>query len=134
MKNSAKTQTRGLIRVEASSFREALEKIEERYGKDVSVVHTRVVRKKGMLGVLGGTGVEVYVTPRAHYEAWRGQGESARLAVEPPGPGPSLAALPSATPTPPSPSDPRILRVLKELQDQVQHLIRKGSQQKNDLP
>ena len=64
----------GLIRVEAPSYREALREISDRYGKDVSIVHTRVVKRKGMMGMLGATGVEVYVTGRAQYEEWRNEG------------------------------------------------------------
>ena len=61
----------GLVRVEAPTYAEALREIRQRFGDDVSIVHTRVIRRKGMLGVLGATGVEVYVTGRGEYEEWR---------------------------------------------------------------
>ena len=61
----------GLVRIEAPSYAEALREIRGRYGDEVSIVHTRVIRRKGVLGVLGATGVEVYVTGRGEYEEWQ---------------------------------------------------------------
>lgn len=61
----------GLVRIESTSYSEALREIRERYGDDVRIVHTRVIRRKGLIGVLGATGVEVYVTGRGEYEDWR---------------------------------------------------------------
>ena len=59
------------MRIEAPSYAEALREIRGRYGDEVSIVHTRVIRRKGVLGVLGATGVEVYVTGRGEYEEWQ---------------------------------------------------------------
>lgn len=52
-----------LIRVRAPSYREALEKISREYGSQVSVVRTRVVRKAGIAGMVGGRAVEVLLSP-----------------------------------------------------------------------
>ena len=69
----------GLVKIEAVSFAEALKEIRRRFGDDVSIVHTRVIRRKGMLGVLGATGVDVYVTGRSEFEAWRGHADDRSL-------------------------------------------------------
>lgn len=52
-----------LIRVRAPSYREALEKISREYGSQVSVVRTRVVKKAGIAGMVGGRAVEVLLSP-----------------------------------------------------------------------
>ncbi len=69
----------GLVKIEAVSFAEALKEIRRRFGDDVSIVHTRVIRRRGVLGVLGATGVEVYVTGRSEFEAWRGHADDRSL-------------------------------------------------------
>ena len=51
----------GLIRIEATSYRDALKQISDRFGKEASIVSTRRIRLRGLKGVLGSTGVEVYV-------------------------------------------------------------------------
>lgn len=94
----------GLTRIEAPSYRDAMRQIDERFGRDVSVVHTRVIRRRGFMGLLGATGVEVYVTGKDEYLAWRDRG-----AVIPPGPSGYPVGPTSVPGTPPAsgrPSDP----------------------------
>ena len=94
----------GLVRIEAPTYAEALREIRRRFGDDVSIVHTRVIRRKGMLGVLGATGVEVYVTGRGEYEEWRRQ--PGRDAGAGPFPSPADAReTPSNTGGAPGPGD-----------------------------
>ncbi|MFN0059544.1 MAG: hypothetical protein ACKVX7_13900 [Planctomycetota bacterium] len=70
MVTSDDTVRKGLIRIRAANYREALDKIYASYGKDVRIVHTRTLHKGGLLGVMGGKEVEIYITPRASYEHW----------------------------------------------------------------
>lgn len=89
----------GLIRVEAASYREALREISSRYGDEVRIVHTRVVRRKGVKGLLGVTGVEVYVADRRQYDAWRERGGAPpdpSPVPEPSSPGSARASVPGA--------------------------------------
>ena len=54
----------GLVRIEAASYREALDELRKRFGDSVQIVSTRRITRKGVMGVLGATGVEVYVLDR----------------------------------------------------------------------
>ena len=120
MQNEPRVDPAGLIRVEAASYSEALRRIGERFGKDVSIVHTRVVRRKGVLGALGATGVEIYVTGKADYQAWRSASDDG---VE--------REAPRRPPTPPEPAPERppqpggLERMLQEVQGQVRELVRR---------
>lgn len=52
-----------LIRVQAPSYREALEKIQREFGSTVQVVRTRVIKKAGIAGMVGARAVEVLLAP-----------------------------------------------------------------------
>jgi len=111
------------VRVEAASYAEALREIRSRFGDDVSIVHTRVIRRKGMLGVLGATGVEVYVTGRGEYEEWRGRGGAQEFPEREP---PRVAAAPSrAGPAPPAAIDEpsEVIEALERLSRRIGHVM-----------
>lgn len=141
----------GLTRIEAPSYRDALRKIDERFGREVSVVHTRVIRRKGLMGLFGMTGVEVYVTGREQYKAWRGQGP--RSDRQPPRapegwqdrpvPAPSGETQPprprppaEAVPTSPEPKRDRagddVARAIQGLEQQVRYLLHESGS--SDVP
>lgn len=121
----AASESSGLIRIEATSYREALRDIGDRFGSEYSIVHTRVIRRKGMKGLLGVTGVEVYVTNKSQYHAWR-EHSSLPLSGQPMQPGDheqpgvvpqpgippaaqvSYGMQPGANPPPPAPPRPRV--------------------------
>lgn len=112
----------GLVRVEAASYSEALREIRSRFGDDVSIVHTRVIRRKGMLGVLGATGVEVYVTGRGEYEEWRGRGAEPPAQRAPPRPAPeTLRALPTLPGAADEPSE--VIAALERLSRRIGHVM-----------
>ncbi|MGE3164239.1 MAG: hypothetical protein AB7O52_05000 [Planctomycetota bacterium] len=124
----------GLTRIEAPNYRDAMRQINERYGHDVAIVHTRTLRARGVLGLLGVTGVEVFVTSTQQYQAWRERGSRAPT-VKP------ERALRPAAPVDGSTAEPggsggsdrlrgapvtdgrEVLRSLKELQDQIRSVL-----------
>lgn len=52
-----------LIRVEAASYRDALERIQSEYGPDFRIVRTGVVNRGGLAGMVGGRAIEVFLAP-----------------------------------------------------------------------
>ncbi|MEM7168394.1 MAG: hypothetical protein AAF581_23305, partial [Planctomycetota bacterium] len=106
----AGAESTGLIRIEAPSYREALREIGDRFGSDYSIVHTRVIRRKGMKGLLGVTGVEVYVTDKSQYNAWREHAvPGAAPGVTAAGAAPAAPGTPNARGVPPAPgARPRV--------------------------
>lgn len=144
-KGSSRDGPTGLVRVEAASYEEALRKISNLYGDDVSIVHTRVVKRRGMLGALGAKGVQVYITGGSQYREWRDQGgaEDHREGRAPAGTPPrsaSSASKPASgaegasrrrSPSGPAPqakdADPEVLGMLRDLQAQISSVVRSGS-------
>ncbi|MCA8959275.1 MAG: hypothetical protein KDC38_02130 [Planctomycetes bacterium] len=63
MVNPAETNSTPLIRVQAASYREALERIQAEYGPDFRIVRTGVVSRNGLAGVVGGRAIEVFLAP-----------------------------------------------------------------------
>lgn len=133
----------GLTRIEAPSYREAMRQITERFGNDVAIVHTRTLRAKGVLGLLGVTGVEVFVTSSQQYQAWRDRNwrtpegrpdVAARPRVRETGAGdgaigpgssarPVLDPEPSSNASTPSAGNGDVLESLKSLQEQMRALL-----------
>ncbi len=114
----------GLIRVEAGNYREALQKISERFGRDVSIISTRQVKRKGVMGVFGTTGVEVYVTTRARHEEFLDDraNRERESALAPRGARGAQAAQAAAA-APSAPTADELGRMLKTLETQVQSLL-----------
>lgn len=123
---------KGLIRIRAANYREALDMIYSNYGKDVRIVHTRSLNKGGLLGVMGGKEVEIYITPRASYENWervRGDDSCPDGSKSPPpksNNGPSVVAGAESAGT-----DSHTItdQSLVQLSQRIQNLVEKQQQQ-----
>jgi len=63
MVDPAESTIEDLVSVQAGSYREALEKIHREFGPGFRIVHTRVARREGLIGMVGGRGVEVLLVP-----------------------------------------------------------------------
>ncbi len=77
----AETRADDLICVQAGSYREALEKIHYEYGAGFRIAHTRVVRREGIMGMVGGRGVEVFLLPSG--QVAKGQVPAGQVPTQP---------------------------------------------------
>ena len=111
----------GLVRIEAKNLEGALAVIRERFGDDAGVVHTRVLRRSGVRGLLGGTSVEVFVSDRESVDAWR-RGSFADLQAEESG-GPASS---------PSREEPSALQlILEKVEARVAEVARAQREQES---
>ncbi len=120
----------GLIRIEAASYREALRQIGERFGTSVSIVSTRKIRRKGVLGMLGATGIEVYVTDLAKHQAFL-EHRAERIRGDERGSGGAAAGRAGAPPAAGASdavSNQALAEMLVDLRRQVQTLMRGAPQ------